>query len=157
MISQSKMLVATLAALGVLFTAPVSAQGGDMAACEDLRREINHYSDLYYKGGQPRQMQVWKKMRVDAIGRFKYVQCNNVLMAQNGAGNGNSAVQDETVREVLAAMDSGQDLSTVLPATAAGGGLQGQSDASGATLAQRVQAQRSEARQRVQRGGNANQ
>jgi len=128
-----------------------------MAACEDLRRDINHYSDLYYKGGQPRQMRVWKGQRINAIGRFKFAQCNNVLMAQNAAGNGNSAVQDETVREVLAAIDSGQDLSTALPATAAGGGLQGDSEASGATLAQRVQAQRSEARQRVQRGGNANQ
>ena len=157
MVSQLKMLIATLAALGILSTAPVSAQEADMAACEDLRRQINHYSDLYYKGGQPRQMQVWKRQRVNAIGRFKFVQCNNVLMAQNAAGNGNSAVQDETVREVLAAIDSGQDLSTALPATAAGGGLQGDSEASGATLAQRVQAQRSEARQRVQRGGNANQ
>ena len=157
MVSQSKMLMATLAALGILFTAPVSAQVADIAACEDLRREINHYSDLTYKGGQPRQMQVWKRQRVNAIGRFKFVQCNNVLVAQNSAGSGNSAVQDETVREVLAAIDSGQDLSTALPATAAGGSLQGDSEASGATLAQRVQAQRSEARQRVRRGGNANQ
>ena len=51
MVSQSKMLMATLAALGILFTAPVSAQGADMAACEDLRREINHYSDLYLQRG----------------------------------------------------------------------------------------------------------
>ena len=157
MVSQSKMLIAVLAALGVLFTAPVSAQEADLDACENIRREINHYSDLYYQGGQPRQMQVWKRMRVDAIGRFRFIQCNNVLMAQNSTGSGNSAMQDETVREVLAAIDSGQDLSTALPATAAGGGLQGDSEASGATLAQRVQAQRSQARQRVQRGGNANQ
>jgi len=61
-------------------------------------------------------------------------------------------VQDETVREVLAAIDSGDDLSTVLPATAAGGSLQGESGVSGATLAQRVQAQRAEARQRVANG-----
>ncbi|MCX2977056.1 hypothetical protein [Candidatus Marimicrobium litorale] len=157
MISQSRTLTAIWAALGVLLTAPVSAQDIDTAACENLQREINHYSDLTYKGGQPRQMQVWKRMRIDAIGRFKYIRCNNVFMAQNAQGTGNSAVQDETVREILAAIDSGDDLSTALPATAAGGSLQGESEASGATLAQRVQAQRTEARQRVRRGGNANQ
>ncbi len=152
MISSSKMLLAIWAVMGVLVITPASAQDVDMSACEDLRQEINHYSDLYYNGGQKRQMQVWKRLRVDAIGRFKYIRCNNVLMAQNTQGTGNSAVQDETVREVLAAIDSGDDLSTVLPATAAGGSLQGEAGVSGATLAQRVQAQRAEARQRVANG-----
>ena len=95
-------------------------------------------------------MAVWKKLRIDAIGRFKYLQCSNVLVAQNNPKPGNTLVQDETAREILAAIDSGDDLSEVLPATAAGAPGDSAADASPTgTLAQRVEAQREQVIQRT--------
>jgi len=152
MVSQTKTLVAVLATSVALVTAPVSAQDDDIAVCEDLRREVSHLSDMYHRGGHKQQMAVWKKLRVDAIGRFKYLQCSNVLVAQNDSKPGNSPVQDETVREILAAMESGDDLSEVLPATAAGAPGDSAAEASAAgTLAQRVEAQRQDVIQRTGR------
>ena len=45
------------------------------------------------------------------------------LVADTAPGADESAVQDETVEQVLAALESGEDLSEVLDATAAGPGL----------------------------------
>jgi len=150
MVSQTKTLVGALATSVALVTAPVSAQDDDFAVCEDLRREVSHLSDMYYSGGHKQQMAVWKELRIDAIGRFKYLQCSNVLVAQNNPKPGNTLVQDETSREILAAIDSGDDLSEVLPATAAGAPGDSAADASATgTLAQRVEAQREQVIQRT--------
>ena len=152
MVSQTKTLVAALATSVALVTASASAQDDDIAACDDLRRQVSHLSDMYYSGGSKQQMAVWNKLRIDAIGRFKYLQCSHVLVAQNNPKPLNSPVQDETVREILAAMDSGDDLSNVLPATAAGAPGESAAEASATgTLAQRVEAQRQEVIQRTGR------
>ena len=152
MVSQTKTLVAALATSVALVTASASAQDDDIAVCDDLRQQVSNLSDMYYSGGSKQQMAVWKKLRIDAIGRFKYLQCSNVLVAQNNPKPGNSPVQNETVREILAAMDSGDDLSEVLPATAAGAPSESVAEASATgTLAQRVEAQRQEVIQRTGR------
>lgn len=152
MVFQTTTLVAALATSVALVTAPVSAQDDDIAVCKDLRGQVSHLSDMYDSGGTKQQMAVWQQLRVDAIGRFKYLQCSNVLVAQNNPQPGNSPVQDESVREILAAMDSGDDLSEVLPATAAGAPGDSAAEASAiGTLAQRVETQRQEVIQRTGR------
>ena len=70
-----------LTIVGCLLMLSPSAFAGegpdDLTDCTTLRAEIDHYSDLLEsKRGTTKQRRVWRKFRLDIIGRSIYMRCS---------------------------------------------------------------------------------
>lgn len=71
----SRAIVFLLALYGMMVLCE-SVFASTSSDCEKVKKEIAHLTELSRKGGTTKQMQIWKKFRIDAISRYKYLQCD---------------------------------------------------------------------------------